>query len=81
MAQSNFFRIESPADLQARLSQDLQRVSVLYFRADWAEPCKTMDGVTAELAKRWESVLFLSASPLSCRSGSTADARIDTDRG
>ncbi|GAA5999722.1 PICOT family protein [Rhodotorula paludigena] len=60
MAQSNFFRIESPADLQARLSQDLQRVSVLYFRADWAEPCKTMDGVTAELAKRWESVLFLS---------------------
>ncbi|TNY24292.1 putative glutaredoxin [Rhodotorula diobovata] len=57
---SNYHRVESPAHLQELLSADLARVSVLYFRADWAEPCKTMDGVTQELAKRWDQVLFLS---------------------
>ncbi|GAA5973434.1 hypothetical protein JCM21900_006341 [Sporobolomyces salmonicolor] len=59
-ALANYHRVESPEDLQAQLSTDLNRVSVLYFRADWAEPCKTMDGVTTELAKRWDAVLFLS---------------------
>ena len=59
---SNYIKITSPEHFQSELSQDLSRVSVLYFRADWAEPCKTMDGVTEELAKRWESVLFLSVS-------------------
>ncbi|GAA5889580.1 hypothetical protein JCM6882_007075 [Rhodosporidiobolus microsporus] len=57
---SNYHKVDSPTHLQTLLSADLQRVSVLYFRADWAEPCKTMDSVTVELAKRWESVLFLS---------------------
>ncbi|BGP17558.1 hypothetical protein JCM10213_004099 [Rhodosporidiobolus nylandii] len=57
---TNYHKVESPAHLQQLLSADLQRVSVLYFRADWAEPCKTMDGVCTELAKRWDSVLFLS---------------------
>ncbi|KWU42810.1 glutaredoxin [Rhodotorula sp. JG-1b] len=57
---SNYHRAESPADLQAQLSADLNRVSVLYFRADWAEPCKTMDAVTHELANRSPDVLFLS---------------------
>lgn len=59
---TNPYRVESPADLQAQLSTDLDRVSVLYFRADWAEPCKQMDDVTTELAKRWPDVLFLSVS-------------------
>ncbi|GAA5867987.1 hypothetical protein JCM1840_003642 [Sporobolomyces johnsonii] len=59
-ALANYHRVQSPEDLQAQLSTDLNRVSVLYFRADWAEPCKTMDGVTTELAKRWDAVLFLS---------------------
>ncbi|GAA5908113.1 hypothetical protein JCM8208_003693 [Rhodotorula glutinis] len=57
---SNYHRVETPAHLQQLLSADLQRVSVLYFRADWAEPCKTMDTVTTELASRWDQVLFLS---------------------
>ncbi|GAA5875327.1 hypothetical protein JCM8547_003205 [Rhodosporidiobolus lusitaniae] len=57
---SNYHKVESPENLQALLSKDLNRVSVLYFRADWAEPCRTMDNVTQELAKRWEGVLFLS---------------------
>jgi hypothetical protein len=55
--------VTSPSHLQQLLQTDLQRVSVLYFRADWAEPCKTMDTVTSELAKRHESVLFLSVRP------------------
>lgn len=62
---TNYLKIESPEHFQTELSKDLDRVSVLYFRADWAEPCKTMDGVTTELAKRWQSVLFLSVSSTS----------------
>ncbi|BGP01106.1 Monothiol glutaredoxin-3 [Rhodotorula toruloides] len=57
---SNYHKVESPEDLQAKLSAALDKVSVLYFRTDWAEPCKTMDGVMLELAKRYEDVLFLS---------------------
>ncbi|KAK4050665.1 glutaredoxin [Microbotryomycetes sp. JL201] len=59
MATTNLHKVESPEHLQQLLSQDLSRVSVLYFRADWAEPCQQMDTVTTELAKRWQSVLFL----------------------
>ncbi|KAM0791764.1 hypothetical protein ACM66B_004028 [Microbotryomycetes sp. NB124-2] len=58
-ATSNLHKVESPEHLQQLLSQDLARVSLLYFRADWAEPCQQMDTVTTELAKRWHSVLFL----------------------
>ncbi|GAA5929953.1 PICOT family protein [Sporobolomyces koalae] len=57
---ANYVIVESPEHFQQELSKDLERVSVLYFRATWAEPCKTMDGVTEELAKRWSNVLFLS---------------------
>ncbi|BGP25719.1 monothiol glutaredoxin-5 [Rhodotorula toruloides] len=57
---SNCHKVQSPEDLQAKLSAALDKVSVLYFRTDWAEPCKTMDGVMIELAKRYEGVLFLS---------------------
>ncbi|GAA5884738.1 hypothetical protein JCM16303_005253 [Sporobolomyces ruberrimus] len=57
---SNHVKIDSPEHFQELLSVDLERVSVLYFRADWAEPCKTMDVVVEELAKRHSSVLFLS---------------------
>ncbi|GAA6015628.1 hypothetical protein JCM11491_007178 [Sporobolomyces phaffii] len=57
---ANLVKVESPEHFQQELSKDLERVSVLYFRADWAEPCKTMDVVVEELAKRHASVLFLS---------------------
>ncbi|ORY84670.1 putative thioredoxin [Leucosporidium creatinivorum] len=57
---TNYHTITSPESLQSLLSIDLTRVSVLYFRADWAEPCTQMDGVMVELAKRWNGVLFLS---------------------
>ncbi|GAA5896042.1 PICOT family protein [Sporobolomyces salmoneus] len=55
----NLIKIESPEHFQQELSKDLQRVSVSYYRADFAEPCKVMDGVIEELAKRTPSVLFL----------------------
>lgn len=57
---TNYHTIASPESLQSLLSLDLTRVSVLYFRADWAEPCTQMDQVIVELAKRWSGVLFLS---------------------
>ncbi|KAK4055031.1 glutaredoxin [Microbotryomycetes sp. JL221] len=57
---TNLHKVDSPEHLQQLLSQDLTRVSVLYFRADWAQPCQQMDTVNIELAKRWSNVLFLS---------------------
>lgn len=62
MATPNLHTVSSPEHLQGLLSQDLNAVSVLYFRADWAEPCTQMDAVLIELAKRWTGVLFLSVS-------------------
>ena len=59
---SNYTTVLSPEHLQQLLSLDLTRVSVLYFRADWAEPCTQMDKVTIELANKWLNVLFLSVS-------------------
>lgn len=59
---SNHVTVTAPEHLQSLLSADLSRVSCLYFRADWAEPCVQMDQVVKELAKRWEQVLFLSVS-------------------
>ncbi|KAI5475513.1 monothiol glutaredoxin-5, partial [Pseudohyphozyma bogoriensis] len=55
----NYHIVTSPEHLQELLSEDLTKVSVLYFRADWAEPCAQMDVVSLELAKRWTGVLFL----------------------
>ncbi|KAF5345662.1 hypothetical protein D9757_014212 [Collybiopsis confluens] len=56
---TNHHEITSPAHFQELLSSDLNRVSVLNFWADWAEPCKQMNAVTLELAKKYPSVLFL----------------------
>lgn len=57
---ANFPSVSSPEHLQELLGADLSRMSVLYFRADWAAPCAQMDSVTLELAKRYPDVLFLS---------------------
>lgn len=57
---SNHHQIKSPEHLQEILSLDLGAVSVLYFRADWAQPCEQMDVVIENLAKRWTDVVFLS---------------------
>jgi hypothetical protein len=39
---SNYVVVTSKEQFQDALQADLTRVSVLNFRADWAEPCKTM---------------------------------------
>ncbi|KAJ3808803.1 glutaredoxin [Lentinula aff. lateritia] len=56
---SNYHEVTSPLHFQQLLSSDLNRVSVLNFWAEWAEPCKQMNAVTIELAKKYPSVLFL----------------------
>ncbi|KAJ3934039.1 MAG: thioredoxin [Lentinula lateritia] len=56
---SNHHEVTSPSHFQQLLSSDLNRVSVLNFWAEWAEPCKQMNAVTVELANKYPSVLFL----------------------
>ncbi|KAG8766371.1 monothiol glutaredoxin grx4, partial [Serendipita sp. 397] len=56
---SNHHVVESAEDFQQQLSKDLQRVSVINFWAPWAEPCKQMNEVVKELAKKYDSILFL----------------------
>lgn len=54
--------VESSDHFKQLLEQDLDRVSCLYFRADWAEPCAETDKQVADLAAKQPSVLFLKVS-------------------
>ena len=56
---SNLIAINSSEHFQQVLSDDLERVSVTNFWAPWAEPCKNMNDVVAELAKKNSKLLFL----------------------
>ena len=58
-ATSNYHSVNSPEHFQELLSADLERISVLYFYADWAEPCASMSQVVRALAEANPSVLFL----------------------
>jgi hypothetical protein len=42
---TNYQKLESPTQLQTLLGADLKRLSILYFRAEWAEICRTADPV------------------------------------
>lgn len=57
-------QITSPEHLQEQLGADLNRLSILSFRAEWAEPCKQMDEVVRELAKKYQQALFLEVCSL-----------------
>ncbi|KAF8149081.1 glutaredoxin [Crassisporium funariophilum] len=59
MSSSNYQTVNSPTEFQDFLSKDLQRISVINFWAPWAEPCKQMNEVAKELAKKHTAVLFL----------------------
>jgi len=59
---SNFHQVTSPEHFQALLSEDLQRVSLINFWAPWAEPCKQMNEVAKELAKKYPQALVLQVS-------------------
>jgi thiol-disulfide isomerase/thioredoxin len=41
------------------MSADLKRISIVNFWAPWAEPCKNMNEVVKELAKKYPAALFL----------------------
>ncbi|KAI9001482.1 glutaredoxin [Trametes punicea] len=55
----NFHEVQSPEHFQALLSEDLNRVSLINFWAPWAGPCKKMNEVVLELAKKYPQVLVL----------------------
>ncbi|KAF7318593.1 Glutaredoxin [Mycena chlorophos] len=56
----NLITVGSPSQLRALLSADLTRVSLLSFWAPWAEPCKAMEAVVIELARKYGGMLVLS---------------------
>ncbi|KAI6035721.1 glutaredoxin [Pisolithus marmoratus] len=58
MAQ-NLHEIASTEQFQELLSADLNRVSLINFWAPWAEPCRQMNEVVLELAKKYPQVLVL----------------------
>ncbi|KAH9063615.1 glutaredoxin [Lactarius vividus] len=55
----NSYQVESSEQFQSLLSADLDRVSLLYFWAPWAEPCKQMTEVVDELARKYPKLLSL----------------------
>lgn len=59
MSSTNLYEISSPSQFQELLAADLNRVSLINFWAPWAAPCKQMNEVVEELAKRYPTALFL----------------------
>ncbi|KAF8071499.1 glutaredoxin [Lyophyllum atratum] len=59
MASTNLYQVTSPTHFQELLSADLNRVSLINFWAPWAEPCKQMNEVVKELAKKYPAALVL----------------------
>ncbi|KAG6888168.1 hypothetical protein C0992_009444 [Termitomyces sp. T32_za158] len=59
---TNLYEIDSTPRFQELLSADLQRISLLNFWAPWAEPCKQMNEVVKELAKKYPKLLVLNVS-------------------
>ena len=56
---SNMYQVESSDQFRQLLSADLERVSLLYFWAEWAAPCDTMTPVVEELSKKYPKLLSL----------------------
>lgn len=56
---SNLYEVQTSDQFKRLLSEDLQRVSLLYFWAPWAEPCKQMSEVVTELSKKYPKLLSL----------------------
>lgn len=55
----NLHQVTSAEHFKELLSKDLNRVSLLYFWAPWAEPCKQMNEVIAELSRKYSELLSL----------------------
>ncbi|KIM53005.1 hypothetical protein SCLCIDRAFT_139924 [Scleroderma citrinum Foug A] len=58
-APTNLVDVTSTEHFQGLLSAELERVSLISFWAPWAEPCKQMNEVVQELAKKYSAVLVL----------------------
>lgn len=56
---NNLHVVASSEQFKALLEADLERVSLLNFWAPWAEPCKQMNDVVEEYAKKYPSLLVL----------------------
>ncbi|KAF8262805.1 glutaredoxin [Lactarius quietus] len=59
-APANLHQVKSPDHFQRLLSEDLNRVSLLYFWAPWAAPCVQMTEVVIELARKYDIEKLLS---------------------
>lgn len=59
---NNLVVVTSPEHFKSLLSEDLQRVSLINFWTPWAEPCKQMNEVVFELAKKHPEALVLQVS-------------------
>jgi thioredoxin-like negative regulator of GroEL len=59
MSNTNFYEVKSPEQFQELLSADLKRISIINFWAPWAEPCRQMNELVQELAKKYQAALFL----------------------
>ena len=59
MSTTNFHAVTSPDHFKDILSNDLNRVSLINFWAPWAEPCKQMNDIVAELARKYPPLLVL----------------------
>ena len=56
---TNLYQVTSSEHFKSLLSADLQRVSLLYFWASWAQPCAQMTEVFIELARKYPTLLSL----------------------
>ncbi|KAH7884883.1 glutaredoxin [Phlebopus sp. FC_14] len=55
----NHVDVTSSEHFKQLLSKDLTRVSLINFWAPWAEPCKQMNEIVLELAKKYPELLAL----------------------
>lgn len=56
---NNLQQVRSSDHLKDLLSADLQRASLLYFWAPWAQPCEQMTEVVEQLARKYPALLSL----------------------
>ena len=59
---TNLVEVTSSSHFQELLSADLTRLSLINFWTPWAEPCKQMNEVVLELAKKYPHLLALDVS-------------------
>jgi len=59
MSSTNIHTVDSADQFKELLSADLNRTSLVNFWAPWVGPCKQMNEVVTELAKKYPDLLVL----------------------